>query len=423
MSLSAQGPDVLPQQHNPAGLLSVSVDPQEVLSALADVVAGAGHTSKAALARATGLPRSTVGAHVDWLLEHGVLKRTELPPRIMRGRPADGVAIEGQAGWVLCVELGSRRVRLAAVDLFGHVMARKTCRLDVRQGPEQGVERLAELILEIEEAAMAKQPRRPESMVCVLGLPARIESSSKSPLRPTIMPSWDSYPVGAELEQRLGMEVILENDCNVRALAEASVVDASDLPLIAIKVGTGIGAGIIDRNGAIFLGANGSAGDVGHLPHVDRNDNLCSCGARGCVEAVAAIPAMMRQLRDAGKVPDSVEDFDADHLVELLKNRDADALDAVRTSAEAVGYMTASLCNVLNPKRIVINSDLLEVSHEMLAGIRSVVYDRARPLATQNLVIDQSRLGRDAGIAGAFLLGRQHLLSPEQLGRLRSRPS
>lgn len=414
-------PRQLPRMSAPGPGPQVTVLAEDVLSAMAEAVGGRGTSSKADLVRLMELPRTTVTAHVDWLLNRRLLTRVAGAGQIARGRPAESVALNGRAGWIIAVEMGSLKTTVAVVDLAGAILARQRVELPVAQAPDAYLAALADLLRELtaeaERTCGFSVPR--SNWVAAIALPARIDTETRTPLRPTIMPTWDGYPVGAAIEESLGCPAILENDCSVRALGEAGFLGPSSLPLISIQVGTGVGAGIIDSSGHIIRGANGAAGDVGHIPYSEGGDALCSCGSRGCVEAVASVPAMLGRLEAAGVVSDDASLGGSDLLLHLFRQGDPEVTRVVEESAAAIGEVVASLCNVINPRRVVITSALASVSHELLAGVRSAVYTRARPLATKDLVIDYSRLGEDVGVAGAYLMGRRHLLSAGRIKGLR----
>jgi predicted NBD/HSP70 family sugar kinase len=194
---------------------------------------------------------------------------------------------------------------------------------------------------------------------------------------------------------------------------------ARALPLISVQIGAGIGAGLIEESGNIYHRASGSAGDVGHIPSSGGEGVMCACGAHGCAAAVAAVPSMLRRLEMSSHIPESEAASGSDLLPQLLSERSPEAIQAVRESAELVGEVVATLCNIFNPRRVVITSALAAVSHELLAATCSVVQTPALPLATKDLVIDHSSLGDSVGIAEAYLIGRQHLLSPTIIKTLR----
>ena len=112
------------------------------------------------------------------------------------------------------------------------------------------------------------------------------------------MPGWHAYPVSARLQQRFDCPAILENDVNLRALGEARALPADQAPLLFVKIGTGIGGGLISREGVLHHGADGAAGDIGHVRVRGGPDDPCVCGNVGCIEAVASASAIARRLAD-----------------------------------------------------------------------------------------------------------------------------
>lgn len=104
-----------------------------------------------------------------------------------------------------------------------------------------------------------------------------------------------------------------------------------------------------------------------------------------------------------------------EQLIERLRDGNLGAEQAVRETGEAIGIMVATLCNVLNPRHVIVGGLIVEASDELLTAIRTTVYRTARPLTTRNLSIGRSPLGRFAGLAGGIVLATQETLSPERL--------
>jgi predicted NBD/HSP70 family sugar kinase len=242
----------------------------------------------------------------------------------------------------------------------------------------------------------------------VIGVPGPVDGRHGIPVRPPIMPGWHAYPVSARLRRTFDCPVLLENDVNLRALGEARSLPVDQAPLLFVKVGTGIGGGLITSAGVLHHGADGAAGDIGHVRVRGGPDIKCVCGNVGCIEAVASASAIARRLGDY-----SIADVRA-----LVARGDATAVSLVREAAGLIGEMVATLVHFYNPARVTIGGSLTAASDELLAGIRAVVYQRALPLATRNLVLAGSALGPYAGIAGAVVLGIEHVLSAEGIGVL-----
>lgn len=411
----------LPKLAAPGPAPKVLVHTEDVLSSIAERVGSSQASSKADLVRLIQLPRSTISTQVDWLLNRGVLTHTRVPGPLKRGRPADTIALNGRAGCVVSIEVGGCYTTITLLDLAGRVLAHRRFALALSLGPEPGLDTLVRVVEELANQAGKRFDLAPRSnWVVSVALPARVDASTGSPVRPTVMPTWDGYPVADSLGAALGCPSLVENDCNVRAFGEAGHLGREALPLVTIQIGTGIGAGIVDATGAINRGANGSAGDIGHTPTLRAADQPCGCGAKGCVETVAAVPAMLKRIEPLGLVPNDPLTQGADRLADLLAQGHPEVIRTVRESAQVVGELAATLCDVLNPRRLVITSRLVSVTQDVLAVVRSVVYSRSRALATEDLVVAHSTLAEHAAVAGNYLIGRASLLSPANIRLLRA---
>jgi predicted NBD/HSP70 family sugar kinase len=179
--------------------------------------------------------------------------------------------------------------------------------------------------------------------------------------------------------------------------------------MVFVKVATGIGSGIIS-DGRLQRGADGAAGDIGHIPLARGAGVLCRCGKSGCVEAIAGAPAIAAGLHAVR--PDITS---ANDLIERVRAGDLDAIHAVRQAGRDIGEVLNTCVSIVNPSVITIGGLMAQAGEHLLAGIREVVYGSSTPLATEHLVIEQSKAGPDVGLIGASILAIEHALSPERL--------
>lgn len=387
----------------PAGRSNAAV----TLSTVARLVASGAAVSKADLVPAAGLARTTVSTAVDALIDRGVLRLDGVRPTAGRGRPADRLALDPQGGRILLADVGARGAHLAVVDLSQRVLAHEHTDLDVRGGPQVVLDRVESRL-----AGLLAGSAVPVRSV-VIGLPGPVDGRRGVPVRPPIMPGWHAYPVSARLGERFDCPAVLENDVNLRALGEARALPADQTPLLFVKVGTGIGGGLVDAAGGLHHGADGGAGDIGHVRVRGAPDEPCVCGNVGCIEAVASAGALVRRLERDGHGVTSIAQLRA-----AIGHGDPVAVGAVREAAGLIGELVATLVHLYNPARVSIGGALTAASDDLLAGVRAVVYQRALPLATRNLVLAASVLGEHAGLAGAAVLGIEAVLSAESIGRL-----
>jgi len=225
-----------------------------------------------------------------------------------------------------------------------------------------------------------------------IGLPGPVSFRDGVPVSPPIMPGWDRYPVREVLEQHHGCPAVVDNDVNIMAIGErhGGVAHSVD-DFLFVKLGTGIGCGI-HLAGTVYRGADGCAGDIGHI-EVDQAGPVCSCGNVGCLEALfsgAALGALTPEQVASGAAAG-----------------DAACIRLIREGGRNLGGALATLVSFANPSMIVIGGRLAELGHLLLAEVRSVVYRRSLPLATGNLPVVLSELGRRAGVTGAAVLASE----------------
>jgi len=402
-------PSPLPQLRLSAPVLSARLDGPVTLSTLARLVASGAAVSKADLVQAAGLARTTVSSGVDELLDRGVLRVVGTRPTPGRGRPADRLALSPRGGHVLVADLGAHGAHLAVVDLSQTLRAHVHVDIDVAEGPDAVLAAVESQLRALQARASGGAPAR----AVVIGVPGPVDGQHGVPVRPPIMPGWHAYPVAARLRRTFGCPVLLENDVNLRALGEARALPADQVPLLFVKVGTGIGGGLITSAGELHHGVDGAAGDIGHIRVRGGSDVRCVCGNVGCIEALASAGAIARRLGVEGGAEASVAEVRA-----LVARGDPTVLGLVREAAELIGEVVATLVHFYNPARVTIGGSVAAASDDLLAGIRSVVYQRALPLATRNLVLANSVLGEFAGVAGAAVLGIERVLSAGGIGTL-----
>jgi len=389
--------------------VSARVSPEVVASTLARLIGSHAAETQADLVRVTGLARTTVAVALDVLEGSGVIQYVGSRPTPGRGRPADRLGLNPSFGLVLVADLGAHAGRLTVHDLGQDLLAARDIRLAVSDGPMP----VLALITREFRSMLAEVPASVRPLVFVVGLPGPMDTRRGMPVKPPIMNGWDAFPVSDTMGAEFGCPVLLENDVNLRALGEARALPPDQSPLLYVKVSTGIGGGLITASGKLHHGADGAAGDIGHVRVPDADDSLCACGNYGCVEAVASASAILRQLKQFRSDPPA----DLDGLTALLRAGDSETVGLVRTAASRLGEVVANLVHFFNPARIVVGGSLAVASDDVLAGVRAVVYRRALPLATRNLVISQSVLDQASGTAGGLVLGIEAALTVEALSR------
>jgi predicted NBD/HSP70 family sugar kinase len=364
--------------------------------------------TRAELAAVTGLARSTIGLRLDSLAELGLIGPVA-DAVSTGGRPPTRIALLPAARIVLAADLGASHAHVALTDLMGTELVSHREQLEIGLGPETVLTWMVEhtdvLLDEIGKS-------RSDLIAAGIGLPGPVEFSTGRPVNPPIMPGWDAFDVPGWVQQHIDVPVYVDNDVNIMALGERTHSWPDVDHLFFLKVATGIGSGIIS-GGLLQRGAQGIAGDIGHIPVSGAAGIACRCGNVGCLEAVASGPAIAAGMRREGHDVAS-----GSHVVDLVRRGDIDAVRAVRQAGRNIGEVLTTCVNLINPSVIAIGGSMSEAGEHLLAGVREVVYSRSMPLATEHLMIVQSRAADRAAILGASMLAIHHALSPASLDTL-----
>ncbi|GFZ78154.1 ROK family transcriptional regulator [Nesterenkonia alkaliphila] len=364
--------------------------------------------TRADLATQTGLARSTVSARVEELLSSGLISYAG-ENTSTGGRPPTTFAFNPAARCVLAVDLGGTHARIAVTDLAATVLAEEEQELAISLGPAA----VLDAVLQTGSRLLSQAGKTAQELIGIgVGLPGPVEFATGRPTSPPIMPGWDGYDVPGHLRGTFDVPILVDNDVNIMALGEHDMVYPEVSHMMFVKIATGIGSGIIS-DGRLQHGAQGAAGDLGHIASPDDEQTPCACGNLGCLEAVASGPAIAARLRASGlEVPSHAT------LIDLVRAGDLEAIRAVREAGRKVGAVLASCVNLLNPELIVIGGLVVTAGEHFLAGIRETVYSRSLPLATQHLRIVATRTSGRAGVLGASALVTSHTLSPESINAL-----
>ncbi|MEU1971447.1 ROK family transcriptional regulator [Microbacterium sp. NPDC019599] len=359
--------------------------------------------TRAQLAKSTGLARSTIAARVEELMRMGLIMPVA-DAASTGGRPPSQFALNPSARVVLAVDIGASHTTVAVVDLTGAILTKRSEPIPVAEGPVP----VLTWMVDTAAALLEESGRDIRSLVAIgMGVPGPVEHSTGQPVNPPIMPGWDRFDVPGWVQQHLEVPVLVDNDVNIMALGERAAAWPTTSHLMFVKVATGIGAGVIS-GGELQRGAQGVAGDIGHVQVARGSDVPCHCGNRGCLEALASGPAIARALREKG-----VDAQDGNDVIALVKRGNIDAIQAVRQAGRDIGEVLTACVSLMNPSVIALGGSMARVGEHLIAGVREVVYTRSMPLATEHLAIVPSAAAENAAVVGAGMLAIEHALSPE----------
>ena len=373
-----------------------------------------GAASRAELSRVTGISKPTVSAALGNLERAGLVRETgEMTVTAGRGRSAVLYEVNPTAGYVVGIDIGRSRIRVALADLEGAIRGRREVRNDVdgEAGPEPIVATATQLAHEVVAEAGLEWSR---VVHIVVGTPGVFDPASNEVRYAGSLPGWGRTGVVDSLRRELGTELSVHNDANLAALGEYAFGAGQGCPLLVfLMVGTGIGAGIV-VDGKLFAGANGAAGEVGYLPFseaeghegaaerdsADKPESQEPYSQRGMLDAATGGSAVTALATAAGMPePGSPKDvFDA------ARAGDDAALEAVRTEARRLAHAVAAIAAMLDPALVILGGGVGDNADLLLDPI----YASLAELTPLRPPIAPSALGGDAVLIGAIAtaLGR-----------------
>ncbi|MGB7860792.1 MAG: ROK family transcriptional regulator [Acidimicrobiia bacterium] len=349
-----------------------------------ELVSRHGATSRAEIARRTGLSRAAVSSLVGELIEQRLVRELG-QGESAGGKPPTLLALNERAREIVALDLGHHPFQAALVDLSGRIHERVAAE-DSDFAPTGSraldiAEQLIETILELTTAPV---------LGIGVGSPGVIASDGRVLEASNL--AWHGFDLAAELRIRFDHPVSIANDAAMAALAEFSR-HPTDRNVILVKLGRGVGAGLV-LDGSLYRGEHSAAGEIGHV-RVVNDGEVCGCGHRGCLETVASVPAILARI---GADPDR-DPWDALALAGLYGE------SGVRTALEeaggAIGAALASVVATLDVGHVILAPELLNASDTLVDSVRTELNDRILPSTAELIEVEATQLGSDLVLSGA----------------------
>ncbi len=350
-------------------------------TAILSLIAEDGPIARAEIARQLALSPATVTDVTRDLVEAGVVRVVDQVPS-SGGRPALLLGLVGEAAHALGAKIAADHIAVVRVTLDGEVIQRLERPFDAF-GPEP-VERLAESLSEIIASADTDSP---PLLGVGLGVPGSVDPSRDGTVdAPAI--GWRGLPLGKELRRRFGLPVLVDNDVNTLAVAERLYGRGRGVDhFVTVTIGRGVGLGIVVE-GDLYRGAQGGAGEFGHVSFSEDGPR-CYCGKHGCLEAVVAEPALVREASEAGLFAAAGLAPSPDALRSLADDGDPGALPIYGRAGSTLGRAVAGLVNVLNPQLILLSGEGIHAWPHMAATFSAALEENTfSPLRGTRVEID-----------------------------------
>jgi glucokinase len=312
----------------------------------------------------------------------------------------------------LGVDVGGTKVAAGLVTPRGEILSKVRVPMPSREDGAAGLRAVEKAI----DAAFATEPTR-QASVAGIGIvsPGPVDPRLGVIVNPGNLPCWRNYPLVAEIKKSRGLPTILDNDANAAALAEARWGAGAGYSFVFyVTIGTGIGVGII-LDGAIYHGRTGAAGEGGHVS-IDYHGPSCPCGKRGCIEALAAGPAVARRARErleaggaAAKALLSLADGNPATVTTEMVAKAWRAGDPLATAIlEETAYLLAiwlgNMIDLFDPDVIVVGGGMSELVCAWFGRIRQQIPKWSVNSRWGEIPFVRAQYGEDSGIAGGAAL-------------------
>ena len=307
---------------------------------------------------------------------------------------------------VLALDIGGTKLTVGVVADSGEVLAERVGRTDRSDSPNKILDRLFAMS---EEALLETGLSQHDLSGVGVSFGGPVDFPGGRTVTCHHLPGWESFPLRDVVAERAGLPAIVDNDANAAALGEVRFGAARGCRhVLYLTVSTGVGGGVV-LDGRVHRGASSMAGEIGHTLVV-REGPMCTCGRRGCLEAVASGPAIARAAREAmaagetstlAEMPE--EGLTARQVAEAAP-RDALAARILGEAGRAMGVVIAAAVNLVNPEMVVIGGGVSQAGEALFAPLRESVKQHGVPESVQSLRIAPGALGQRGGLLGAAAL-------------------
>ena len=358
--------------------------------------------SRAQIAKETKLTPPTVSSIVRELIEQELVVESELG-KSQGGRKPTMLLINKNGYYVIGVDAGPRTIKCVLSNLSGQIKERAVVSIEPRLTNETFLTLLKDSVKKI-----LQKVRNPEKVIGIgVAMHGVVDFETGTSLVAPIL-QLKNIPIKEELERALNFEVKVENDARAMALGESWFGQHGQISsMVAVNIGSGVGAGVV-VDGKLYHGATDLAGEVGHMT-IDMNGEVCECGNRGCLEAYASAPSIVK--RANRKMPNK-EIMSSEEIYQLAVNGDQDCIDILEETGKILGIGLTNLIHIINPELIILGGGVSNAEKFILPAIQKTIEEKGLTPRAKDTEVLISKLGDDATALGAVALFLVELFNP-----------
>jgi glucokinase len=300
------------------------------------------------------------------------------------------------------IDLGGTNIKGGLVTGAGQILEEKNVPTEVTGGVEHVLSRMAGVIRYLMQSA-GKIPVKGAG----IGFPGQLSVSKGVYFAGPNFPGWNNVPVVFELEKRVGIPVVIDNDANLAALGEYAFGGGKGVThMLLVTLGTGVGGGII-LNGELYHGITDTAGEIGHTS-IQMDGWKCACGRAGCLEAYVGTRGILRRLKE--KLDTGADTVLREKPFETVTPKDigmagadgdAVSIQVMKETGEILGFGLANLANLLNVEKIVVGGGIANAGDLILKPAEESLHRESLPVISQACTLVKAKFGNKAGLVGA----------------------
>jgi glucokinase len=315
------------------------------------------------------------------------------------------------AGPLIGVDIGGTKVAAGVVDASGKILSHVRRPMPANDGPEAGFKAVTSAI----DALLLPETKQNQMHAIGICAPGPLDPETGVVLNPPNLPCWRNFPLAARVAEMYRVPVKLDNDANAAALAETIWGAARGYKYVFYAtLGTGIGTGIV-LDGRIYHGHTGAAGEGGHVS-IDYRGPVCSCGKRGCIEVLAAGPAIAARARDRvaadpgrgaallGLAQGKLESVTSETVGRAYAANDALAKQVLQETAEFLTIWLGNIVDLLDPDVLVVGGGVATMLNPFFGEIKRLLPAWCVNPRASEIPLVLAHYGADAGIAGGAAL-------------------
>ena len=360
------------------------------LSSIFKAIRKQGPISRIELTQINGCSAGTVSNHVRTLIEKGFVIETKKGIS-SGGRKPVKLMINPDKAYIFSIEIEVNKIKIVIFDLELKVVTKNIIPITYKNDYRKTLE---EVFFKIDKMMEEKNLKLDNLLGIGVAVPGLIDKV-KGILEFAPNLGWKNVPISKIFKDKYGIPIVLNNEAKAAAIGERESIYPNINNMVFVSINEGIGCGIF-FNGGLYRGASGNAGEFGHII-IDTNGPLCTCGNKGCWEALASENFIVNSYL---KLPNSNKELTKKEIYQLGKNGDKKIIEIFKEAGRNIGIGLVNIINGLSPELLVIGGGIVEIKEYIYEEIVKKLEESALSVSYRNVEIKFSELGSLAAVYG-----------------------